>query len=151
MLIPVPPTDCMRAREAVSVRLDGELCELDEVRLDQHLTGCADCSRFAADAARTAQVLRGTPLVTAPLAPFVARRRYAVRVPFAAAAAVMLIAATSGSLFFVGRFVGGSSSAAGRTPPAITAPRQPGGLEIGDIAMLRNAGPLSHKRGLVPV
>jgi hypothetical protein len=149
MLIPVPPTDCMRAREAVSVRLDGELCELDAVRLDQHLNGCADCSRFAADAARTAQVLREAPLVSAPLAPFVARRRYPVRVPFAAAAAVVLISATSGSLFFVGRFLGGSS--AGRMPPAVTAPRQPGGLEIGDIAMLRNVGPLSRDRGLVPV
>src|SRR4051812_33165285 len=134
MLIPVPPTDCMRAREAVSVRLDGELCELDEVRLDQHLNGCASCSGFAADAARTAQVLRGAPLVTAPIAPFVARRRYPVRVPFAAAAAVVLIAAPTGSLFLVGRFLGGSSSA-DRVPPAITAPRQPGGLDIGDIAM----------------
>lgn len=149
MLIPVPPTDCMRAREAVSVRLDGELCELDEVRLDQHLDDCPECSRFAADAARTTEVLRGAPLVTAPLAPFVARRRYPLRVPFAAAAAVVLIAATSGSLFLVGRFLGGAS--AGRMPPAITAPRQPGGLEIGDIAMLRNAGPLSRHRGLVPV
>jgi anti-sigma factor RsiW len=151
MLIPVPPTDCMRAREAVSVRLDGELCELDEVRLDQHLDDCPACSRFAADAARTTQVLRDTPLVTAPLAPFVARRRYPVRVPFAAAAAVMLIAATSGSLFLAGRFLGGAGASAGRMPPAITAPRQPGGLEIGDIAMLRNAGPLSRNRGLVPV
>jgi len=149
MLIPVPPTDCMRAREAVSVRLDGELCELDSVRLDQHLTGCADCSRFAAETARTAQVLRQAPLVAAPAAPFVARRRYPVRIPFAAAAAVVLISATSGSLFLVGRFLGGSS--AGRIPPAVTAPRQPGGLEIGDIAMLRNAGPLSRNRGLVPV
>jgi hypothetical protein len=149
MLIPVPPTDCMRAREAVSVRLDGELCELDAVRLDQHLNGCAACSRFAADAARATQVLREAPLVDAPAAPFVARRRYPVRVPFAAAAAVVLISATSGSLFLVGRFVGGSS--AGRIPPAVTAPRQPGGLEIGDIAMLRNAGPLSRNRGLVPV
>ena len=149
MLIPVPPTDCMRAREAVSVRLDGELCELDEVRLDQHLGDCAACSRFASDAARTAEVLRGAPLVTAPLAPFVARRRYPVRVPFAAAAAVVLISATSGSLFLVGRFLGASS--AGRMPPAITAPRQPGGLEIGEIAMLRTAGPLSRNHGLVPV
>ena len=149
MLIPVPPTDCMRAREAVSVRLDGELCELDEVRLDQHLDDCAACSRFAADAARTAQILRDAPLVAAPSAPFVARRRYPVRVPFAAAAAVLLISATSGSLFLVGRFLGGSSAA--HLPPAVTAPRQPGGLEIGDIAMLRNAGPLSRHRGLVPV
>lgn len=149
MLIPVPPTDCMRAREAVSVRLDGELCELDAVRLDQHLTGCAACSRFAADAARATQVLRDAPLVAAPAAPFVARRRYPVRIPFAAAAAVLLISATSGSLFLVGRFLGASSAV--RIPPAITAPRQPGGLEIGDIAMLRNAGPLSRDRGLVPV
>jgi hypothetical protein len=150
MLIPVPPTDCMRAREAVSARLDGELFELDEVRLDQHLDGCAACSSFAADAARTAQILRDAPLVAAPLAPpFVARRRYPVRVPFAAAAAVLLISATSGSLFLVGRFLGASS--AGRIPPAVTAPRQPGGLEIGNIAMLRNAGPLSRSHGLVPV
>jgi hypothetical protein len=61
----------------------------------------------------------------------------------------VLISATSGSLFLVGRFLGASS--AGRMPPAITAPRQPGGLEIGEIAMLRTAGPLSRNHGLVPV
>ena len=34
MLIPVPPSECMRAREAASGRLDDELTELEAARLD---------------------------------------------------------------------------------------------------------------------
>lgn len=150
MLTPVPPIACLRAREAVSARLDGELCELDVVRLEQHLGGCSACARFAAEAAGLVRELRTAALVPAPAAPFVPRERYRVRVSFAAAAAVMLVSAASGSLFLVGRLVGSTSSGS-QPPPAVTALRQPGGVEIGNIAMLRNAEPRSRHHGLVPV
>ena len=54
MLTSLPPTDCMRAREAVSARLDGELSELDALRLDAHLSACATCTAFAVDATAVA-------------------------------------------------------------------------------------------------
>lgn len=139
----------MRAREAVSARLDGELCELDVVRLEQHLSGCTACTRFAAEAAGLVRELRTAALVPTRAAPFVPGKRYRVRVPLAAAAAVVLMAAASGSLFLVGRLVGTTSGS--HAPPAITAPRQPGGLEIGNLAMLRDAMSRHRSHGLIPL
>jgi hypothetical protein len=40
-------TDCARARESVSVQLDGELPELELDRLETHLRFCPDCSAWA--------------------------------------------------------------------------------------------------------
>ena len=42
MLSQVPPNDCLRARESISARLDGELSELGVARLAAHLRGCTD-------------------------------------------------------------------------------------------------------------
>jgi predicted anti-sigma-YlaC factor YlaD len=41
------PTDCSRAREYVSVQLDGELAELELDRLEAHLRICPECSAWA--------------------------------------------------------------------------------------------------------
>jgi hypothetical protein len=41
------PTDCSRARESVSVQLDGELAELELDRLETHLRICPECSAWA--------------------------------------------------------------------------------------------------------
>lgn len=62
MLIPVPPSECMRAREAASVRLDGELSEIEATRLDAHLRRCAACREFAEHATAVTAELRATPL-----------------------------------------------------------------------------------------
>ena len=48
MLSQVPNTDCDRAREGASARLDGELGQLDHARLEAHLALCAECRQFAA-------------------------------------------------------------------------------------------------------
>lgn len=40
-------TDCSRARESVSVQLDGELPELELDRLETHLRICPECSAWA--------------------------------------------------------------------------------------------------------
>jgi hypothetical protein len=37
---------CETAREWVSLRLDGELSELEEAMLRRHVSGCADCRTF---------------------------------------------------------------------------------------------------------
>jgi predicted anti-sigma-YlaC factor YlaD len=62
MLIPVPPTECARAREAASARLDGELSELELAHLDGHLATCAACSAWAADSTAATATLRTAAL-----------------------------------------------------------------------------------------
>lgn len=105
MPTPVPPTDCMNAREAASARLDGELSELEAAHLDSHLRGCAECSGYAREIAAVAGRLRAEPLERPVLPVFtVRRRRPAVRLHTAAAAVTILVAA--GSSFGLGQLVG---------------------------------------------
>jgi hypothetical protein len=88
--------ECERMREAVSAQLDGELSELEGIRLRTHLDGCESCREFEASANFSTTALRAAPLepLTRPLA-LPSRRRVSVpfRVPAAAAAAVVMVAA----------------------------------------------------------
>ncbi|HKT44939.1 MAG TPA: zf-HC2 domain-containing protein, partial [Gaiellaceae bacterium] len=58
----MPPSECQRAREAVSARLDGELSELGSARLSAHLRACAACAAYALEVAAVATRLRMAPL-----------------------------------------------------------------------------------------
>jgi predicted anti-sigma-YlaC factor YlaD len=49
---------CDRAREAASLRLDGELSQLEGALLDRHLARCPECAAFAADTAAFTHALR---------------------------------------------------------------------------------------------
>ena len=49
---------CDRARQAVSLRLDGELSQIERALLDRHIERCPDCAVFAADASSFTQALR---------------------------------------------------------------------------------------------
>lgn len=108
MLTPVPPTDCMQAREAVSLRLDGDLSELEAVRLGLHLRDCADCRAYARDIAAITLELRSAPLEQMRVQTFVPRPKRAsgLRLQAAAAAAVAFVAAVAGTSFAIGRAVG---------------------------------------------
>ncbi len=53
---------CERARFWVSLRLDGELSELEGALLDAHLARCAGCSELAAGFDASTAVLRSAPL-----------------------------------------------------------------------------------------
>lgn len=89
MLTPVPPSECMRAREAASGRLDGELSEHEAARLAGHLRDCPACSEFAEHTAAIAATLRAAPLeplAVPAFAPRPRRRISAVRLQAAAAA-----------------------------------------------------------------
>lgn len=109
MLSPVPPTDCTRAREAASARLDGELSELEAAHLDAHLRGCTECEAYAVEIAAAAAALRSTPLEQPEMPLFVARRRRPlIRVHVAAAA--LAVAAVTGSSFAVGQMLGSRGS-----------------------------------------
>jgi predicted anti-sigma-YlaC factor YlaD len=68
---------CDRARQAVSLRLDGELSQLERAVLDRHLKRCPECAAFASDAEELTLQLRGAELVPfeLPLRERVAFRR----------------------------------------------------------------------------
>jgi predicted anti-sigma-YlaC factor YlaD len=128
MLIPVPPTDCMLAREAVSARLDGELAELDALRLEAHLRDCDECSVFAGRAGKLAEMLRNAALEPAPV-PFEPRAAHRSRVAglAVAAAAIAVVAAVAGPSFLLGRLLaprtpasaGATAVAAVQTVPSL--------------------------------
>jgi anti-sigma factor RsiW len=53
---------CESAREWSSLRLDGELSELEEALLVKHLEGCALCAAFEAGLRASAEALRSAPM-----------------------------------------------------------------------------------------
>ena len=146
MLSPVPNSDCDRAREGASARLDGELGQLDAARLEAHLAVCAECRAFA-ERIRTATVqVRKAPLEPAPAEVFVAHRRSFVRPRVAtAAAATLLVAAAAGSSFLLGQQVGARAGHV-RTVVAAAGPR----VDPGIVAMLRGqqAYPTQNRRAV---
>lgn len=110
MLIPVPPSECARAREAASRRLDGELSELEAIGLDVHLRHCPDCRAFAAQTGAITDRLRRAPLESPPAQVFErVRRRPAATARLKAAVAVLAVVA-AGSSFALGRMVGRTAS-----------------------------------------
>jgi predicted anti-sigma-YlaC factor YlaD len=111
MLTPVPPSDCTRARESASARLDGELVELQEVQLEAHLRDCPECRAYAEGIASSTGLLRAAALDQPSGAMFTAmpqRRRRIGVLPAVAAAAIMI--AIAGSSFAVGGMLGRQGS-----------------------------------------
>jgi predicted anti-sigma-YlaC factor YlaD len=87
-------TDCARARESVSVQLDGELPELELDRLETHLRICPECSSWAGQVRDITQQLRGVALEV-PAESFVLpqrSRRWAVSSAVALASAAAVVA-----------------------------------------------------------
>ena len=52
---------CERARQWASLRIDGELSELEDTLLEKHLEGCASCGAFAARLTATTEAVRAAP------------------------------------------------------------------------------------------
>jgi len=96
-LVQARPPRCDRAREWISLQLDGELSELERVMLETHLSRCADCSGFQADARSVSHLLRLAPLERLER-PVVLPRRTRVggrSLPLVAAAAAIIAVAAS--------------------------------------------------------
>jgi predicted anti-sigma-YlaC factor YlaD len=103
---------CARARFWASLRLDGELSELESALLDAHLGHCAACREAATGFAASTSALRSEP--QAVPAPVRIEARRPARRPFVAlvAAAVVVAAALVGGLLS-----GGESGTHGTAAP----------------------------------
>jgi predicted anti-sigma-YlaC factor YlaD len=127
MLTPVPPSDCTRARESASARLDGELVELEAAQLEAHLRSCLECRAYAAGIEVVTLELRAAPPVEPDAPAFtIQRRRRIGLVPAVAAAAV--VAAVAASSFAVGGIVGRQGSH-GPTPAQTETTAFPGSVD----------------------
>lgn len=56
------PRNCDRARNWLSLRLDGELSELEQALLAAHLARCEACRRFEGDVVALTAALRAAPV-----------------------------------------------------------------------------------------
>jgi predicted anti-sigma-YlaC factor YlaD len=70
-------TECQKARERISLDLDGELSLHESGLLERHLSHCAECALFAGDVRRHTGLLRAAPLEQPP--PFALPRRASTR------------------------------------------------------------------------
>jgi anti-sigma factor RsiW len=129
---------CERARRWSSLRVDGELSELESTLLEAHLGSCPACVAFARGTETVAVALATARLEQpAPLALIVPRRRHARRVLRSAALATFVVAAAIvGGIVGLGGH-GGSASAvkpvamvsALDTPNELRQLRRPGLIE----------------------
>lgn len=93
-------SSCDRARSWASLELDGELSQIERVRLAAHLRGCSACAEVASDMRAVATLLREAP-VERPARSFVPPARRRLRMPASTAfrlAAVTGITVLAGSL-----------------------------------------------------
>jgi anti-sigma factor RsiW len=134
MLTPVPPTECTRAREAASARLDGELSELELAQLDVHLAGCLDCAEYAVLIEGTTAQLRAAELIQPEEPILLPRLRRRLRVvPAAAAAAV--IAGVAASSFALGGALGSHTPQS--RPSATTTQTSVSGDSVAQVPLVR--------------
>jgi ferric-dicitrate binding protein FerR (iron transport regulator) len=94
----IPSDECARAAEWVSLRLDRQLSDFEEVLLEAHLARCPDCEAVAASMIGLTRALRSTPLER-PAFAFEAPRRargHAIGLLAASAAAAAAVVGLSG-------------------------------------------------------
>jgi anti-sigma factor RsiW len=106
---------CDRSRHWASLRLDGELSELESALLEAHLGRCEACRAFAREAEGVAFALRSVAMerLEEPLVVALAPRAPRVRTMQAAfAAALVLVAAGLGSVLGVASHSERSAAAA---------------------------------------
>jgi Putative zinc-finger len=114
---------CARARFWASLRLDGEISELESALLDAHLARCADCAAYASGSTAATVALRAAPLeLVTPLA--IAAQQSGTSAFALVAAAMLGVAALLGALGDGTRSHGGSP-VAGRTVAVVATVETP--------------------------
>jgi hypothetical protein len=94
---------CERARQWASLRIDGELSELEDTLLEKHLDECLACSAFTAGLTRTTDAVRAVPLER-PEIEYPGFERPVIRLPVGRRVAIVAVAAAAA----LGAFVGSS-------------------------------------------
>lgn len=94
---------CDRARQWASLRIDGELSELEDALLEKHLEGCVSCSAFAVRLAATTEAVRSAPQER-PQIEYPRFERPVIRLPVGRRVAIVAVAAAAA----LGAFVGSS-------------------------------------------
>jgi anti-sigma factor RsiW len=135
---------CPRARFWASLRLDGELSELEAALLDAHLARCADCAAYAAGSEAAIGALRATPLEVAKPVALPVHRPGRNVVALVAAAALVAVAAILGALGDGSRATQGSPVAA-RSVAVVATVETPDQLRRLRRTTLLNARPMPHE------
>lgn len=87
---------CDGIRELCSASLDGELSELDAVRLEGHLASCPSCRSYVETAQAASRLVRQTPLEEPSFPIVIPGRRFAVARKLQVGAAAAAVALTIG-------------------------------------------------------
>lgn len=87
----VRPPACDRARTWASLRLDGELSELEGALLEAHLSRCVDCSAAVDAVDEATAVVRTAPLARPPAVVVAAQERGSMRKFVAATASTIAV------------------------------------------------------------
>lgn len=135
---------CARARFWASLRLDGELSELEGALLDAHLARCSECAAYAAGSEASITVLREALLE--PAQPVVVHVHRPARgaVAFVAAAVLVGAAAILGALGDGSRSTSGSP-VAGRSIAVVATVETPDQLRRLRRTTLLNTRPLPRE------
>jgi anti-sigma factor RsiW len=143
---------CARARFWASLRVDGELSELEAALLDAHLRRCGDCREFHAAAAGSATLLRTAPVETAAQVTLPARRRTRGGPLLAVGGAAALVGAAvlAGLVHGVGAPGGGTPSAA-RAVAVVSSVETPDQLRRLRRTSLLNERPLPRNISSEPI
>jgi anti-sigma factor RsiW len=121
---------CERARQWASLRIDGELSELEDALLEKHLEACAPCRSFATRLSATAELLRATPQER-PRIDYAPRRRRPIGLPVGRRVAIAAVAAAAA----LGSFVGSSLQKPASEPAPTSVPQV--SFLTRDVAQLR--------------
>jgi anti-sigma factor RsiW len=113
------PQMCERAREWASLRLDGELSELERALLDAHARRCGACAQYVEEIGAITASLRSAEREELPRPVSLPLRRsfaWATRALQAGAATAAVLAITAGLSLQVGRSSSSHASVPGRLP-----------------------------------
>ena len=153
MTLRLHPRSCERAREWASLRLDGELSELEQALLNAHLGRCAACAEYARNVTDVTQALRRAEAsrLSVPVALPLGRRALPLRAVSAAAAAAAVVAAVGlGTL--IGSRGGGHPAFHGVANARASVSSELQGeqalIQEPKLAMLRAKAGLGKQRGL---
>jgi predicted anti-sigma-YlaC factor YlaD len=141
---------CARARFWASLRLEGELSELEGALLDAHLGRCAECAAYASCSEAATEALRAESLeAVTPVTLDV--QRPGKRVLAGVVAATLVVAAGVLGALVDGNSAKQGSAVAGRAVAVVTAGDTPDQLRRLRRTSLLNSRPLPREISAEPV